>query len=79
MGILDWVAIIFLGSLFVLFWSIGPIQILKEHWKRGEKKEGIRQGILTLIGVIIFLFILMILGNMGSGGCPSGFPYGYDC
>ena len=78
----DWLAVIFLIVLFVAFWSIGPVQILMEHWRRGEKKEGIKRGFLSLIGVIIFLIILFVVSNnidYGSGSCPASFPSGYDC
>ena len=82
MNIADWIALIVFIALFIAFWSIGPVQILMEHWRRGEKKEGIKRGFLSLIGVIIFLIILIVISNNivnGSGSCPSSFPSGYDC
>ena len=39
MNIADWIALIVFIALFIAFWSIGPVQILMEHWRRGEKKE----------------------------------------
>ena len=42
MNIADWIALIVLIALFISFWIIGPVQILIENWRRGEKKEGIK-------------------------------------
>ena len=65
---MDWIAVIILIALFIAFWSIGPFQIFIEHWRRGEKKDGIRRGFLSLIGVIIFLIVLLVVVNfIGSG------------